>query len=100
MSDDKKLSELITKSIRRELSPQESTILENHIQGSEEARKFADLSQRIQDSMTGFSVAETAGTDEDLTVLSDEFQNPAERIDFRSDRRKGEHVQGRSDRKT
>lgn len=75
MSDDKQLSELITKSMRRELSPRESSDLEKHLEQNAEARNFADWSRRIQDSVVGLPVVETSSDHDELTVLSDEFRN-------------------------
>ena len=73
MSDDKKLSELITQSIRRELSEEQSTILEQHIEQNEEARKFADWSQRIHDSVVGMRIDDEP-VDDDSICLSSEFR--------------------------
>ena len=75
MSDDKKLSELVSKSMRRELSPEESSILESHIGHNEEARKFAQWSKQIQDSMAGLPVAESDDFDFEPVGLSDEFRS-------------------------
>lgn len=76
MSDDKKLSELISKSIRRELSPDESVVLETHIENNEEARKFAELSQRIHDSIAGLEVRQSVDESgaNDSEKLSDDFR--------------------------
>jgi len=52
MSDDLHLSQLITKSLRRELSSEESQKVEEHLRENEEAAKFAELSELIQNSVT------------------------------------------------
>ena len=51
MSDDKKISELISKSLRIRLSEQEESAVNNHLEANPEAKKFADISKCIQDSI-------------------------------------------------
>lgn len=51
MSEDTKISELISKSLHKALDPSESKLLEAHLEQNEEARKFAELSRLIQQSV-------------------------------------------------
>ena len=59
MSDDIQLSQLITQSLRRELNPDESAQISKHLQENEEAAKFAELSQLIQNSVSEIAKTET-----------------------------------------
>jgi serine/threonine protein kinase len=72
MSDDKKMSRLISKSLapnyqRDELPSEESTAVDEHLRKNDSARKFAELSKLIQDS------ASHAG---DLAESGDESVGP------------------------
>ncbi len=52
-SDDKKISELISQSMRRQLSEEESEAVRENIEQNEEASKFAELSKQINSSVAG-----------------------------------------------
>ena len=54
MSDDKAISELVSKSLRHKLDGDETINLDRHLSENEEARKFAELSQLIQNSVSGY----------------------------------------------
>ena len=56
MSDDKKLSLLITQSLRSDLSAEDSQRLSEHLEMNEEAAKFVELSKLIQESVAGLSL--------------------------------------------
>ncbi len=58
MSDDKKLSGLISQSLRRKLQDDENALLEDHLKANPEARKFAEISELIQNSVHGLDVEE------------------------------------------
>lgn len=51
MADDKQLSQLVSRSIRSEVSSDERKQIEEHMRHNEESRKFAELSKVIQDSL-------------------------------------------------
>jgi serine/threonine protein kinase len=51
MADDRQLSQLISKSLRHELSGEEREQVRQHLEQNEESRKFARLSLIIQDSI-------------------------------------------------
>lgn len=59
MPNDKKISQLISQSLRRKLNDDESALVEDHLRENDEARKFAELSALIQDSVSGASMAES-----------------------------------------
>ena len=52
MSDDQKISKLISKSLRSRLSEKEDAEVKKHLEQSETARDFAELSKMIQGSIT------------------------------------------------
>ena len=72
MSDDKEISLLITQSLRRELSAEESQRLSIHLKENEEAAKFAKLSQLIEQSVVGSLEAETSVDTSEGTGLSED----------------------------
>lgn len=58
MSDDKHMSQLISKSLRRTLDDSQSNEVKQHLEQNEEARKFKELSELIEQSVS-ISPAET-----------------------------------------
>ena len=50
---DQKVAELISKSLRHEISPDESAVIENHENNNPETQKFKDISKMIQESVSG-----------------------------------------------
>ena len=68
MSDDKKLSLLITQSLRSELNSEDSRRLSEHLEINEEAAKFVELSKLIQESVAGLAKQESC----DQAELSEE----------------------------
>ena len=71
MSDDKKVSELISQSMRQRLSAEEEKQIEDSVDQSEESRKFAALSKQINESMSGLKPADEA---ESKTPLPDDVR--------------------------
>ena len=61
MPNDRKVSELLSKSFLAELSAAEQEELEKSVSGNEEATSFAKLSRMIQDSVTELSSASMSG---------------------------------------
>ncbi|QEG21621.1 serine/threonine-protein kinase [Mariniblastus fucicola] len=59
MSNDEKLSQLISQSLRCNLNADESADVESHLRESVEARKFAELSALIQNSVMGSAVSDS-----------------------------------------
>ncbi len=72
MSDDQQISLLITQSLRRELSPEESQKVSEHLQENEQAAKFAELSKIIEQSVAGISKPDSADFSGDGPGLSEE----------------------------
>ena len=70
-SDDQEVSLLITKSLRHELNAEESLRVSNHLKENEEAAKFAELSQLIQQSVAGTLKADTTADTTQGTGLSE-----------------------------
>lgn len=61
MSNDRKASELLSKSFHGSLTGEELQQVEENVKSSDESAKFAQLSQLIQDSATGLASAAEAG---------------------------------------
>lgn len=74
MSDDKTTSQLISKSLRLHLENPDSKELETLVGGSEEARKFADLSQLIQQSVAGANTPDQECVDTKKPGLTQEVK--------------------------
>lgn len=72
MGDDKQISQLISRSLRYELSSDEKKQVEEHLNENEESRKFAELSQVIQNSVMVGAERLIAGESADTRGLSDE----------------------------
>ena len=53
MSDDREISKLISQSLRRKLSAAEQQKIGDHVEQNEEARKYAELSKSIHESVAG-----------------------------------------------
>lgn len=68
MPDDKKISQLISKSLRHELNTEESAQVDAHLNANEETRQFARISRLIQDSVTNTRVT----SNDETRGLSDE----------------------------
>ena len=68
MSDDKHLSRLISQSIRTKLANEETTQVEKHVAENPEAKKFAELSRHIQNSVAGLKVDAESNDDENLKL--------------------------------
>ena len=71
MDDDKVISQLISKSLRRKLSDEEQNSVEQHLSNNEESRKFAEISKVIQDSI----VLSAEKSMEESPRLSDDAKN-------------------------
>jgi len=56
MSDDKKISELVSQSMRRKLTKEEQQKIDDSVAENAETRKFASLSKQINDSVMGLAV--------------------------------------------
>ena len=54
MSDDREISELISQSLRRNITDAQRQKIGENLEQNEEARKYADLSKSIQESVAGF----------------------------------------------
>jgi len=65
MSDDRTISELISQSLRKNLSEEDEKVVLKNVEENEEARKFAELSKRIHES-----VARYKPSDEDVATKS------------------------------
>ena len=52
MADDKLISQLVSKSLRHDLSGDERSQVDEHLKENDEARKFAEISQIIQQSLS------------------------------------------------
>jgi serine/threonine protein kinase len=65
MTDDKKASVLISKSLRYKLSGDEKSEVEENLENSPEARKFAKLSRLIQDSVR---IATQSAVEDDAAI--------------------------------
>ncbi len=72
MSDDKKISELISKSLRLRLKKEEAAEVEKHLRDNQETRQFAEVSQMIQDSVSHAARLSIAGDPTIAPKLSDE----------------------------
>ena len=66
MSDDREISELISHSLRRNLSDAEQQKINQSVGKSEEARKFAELSKSIHKSVAGYRPDDEEGAGETL----------------------------------
>lgn len=73
MSDDKNFSELISKSLRQKLAQQEESQVEDHLSNNPEAKKFADLSQLIQNSVRGMKVDSETAAEETMGLAMPDF---------------------------
>lgn len=73
MSDDKKVSRLISKSLHGDLTTAESVALDKHMDGNEESKKFAELSRVIQDSVS--LAAETIVSGDSENQMSAELKD-------------------------
>ena len=73
MSDDKNFSEMISKSLRQTLENQEASQIADHLTKNPEAKKFADLSQLIQDSVRGLHVNSSVATEEKVDDEAPDF---------------------------
>jgi serine/threonine protein kinase len=71
MSDDRKISELISKSLRHELSKEESREVADHLGQAGEAKKFAEISRLIQDSVSGLHVENLASVTNEAGLTQD-----------------------------
>ncbi len=72
MSDDKKISELISKSLRLRLKKEEAAEVEKHLRDNQDTRQFAEVSQMIQDSVSHVARLSIAGDPTIAPKLSDE----------------------------
>lgn len=75
MTDDKKVSELISKSLRYRLSEEEKSQVQKSLEQNEEARKFAKLSQVIQESVCEAAELAEGGDTSVGPGLSDDAKN-------------------------
>ena len=71
MSDDREISELISQSLRRKLSDAEQRKVGKHVEQNEEARKYAELSKTIQESVAGYRPDDEVETG---SVMSDDMR--------------------------
>ena len=62
MSDDREISELISQSLRRKLSNAETKKIDDRLEQNEEARKYAELSKSIHESVAGYRPDDEAET--------------------------------------
>lgn len=69
-SNAKKASELFSRSLDQELSPEESVELDKHLQSEDDTRKFAEVSKLIQLSASTSAAAIVDGTDANAPSLS------------------------------
>lgn len=81
MPNDREISQLISQSLRHQLDDRDSAVVERHLRENEEARKFAELSTLIQQSVSGRfavesdSVSQEAGlTDQARQKLKDSIR--------------------------
>ena len=79
MSDDKKISQLISLSLRHELSQQESAEVEKHLSENDDSRKFAELSSLIQKSVATNLDPDQTASDKDNGGLSEESKQRLKR---------------------
>ena len=79
MSDDKKISQLISLSVRHELSQQESAEVEKHLSENDDSRKFAELSSLIQKSVATNLDPDQTTSDKDNGGLSEESKQRLKR---------------------
>lgn len=70
VSSARQASELFSKSLHQELSPEESVELDRHLQSEDDTRKFAEVSKLIQQSVSSAAASIVDGTDADVPSLS------------------------------
>ena len=75
MPDDKSISNLISQSLRQKLDKEEQLAVEQYLDSNEEAKKFAELSKLIQDSVRGLKVSEETATKAAADTELPEFSN-------------------------
>lgn len=71
MPDDQEISKLISKSMRRKLSEDEQLQVAESVEQNKEAKKFAELSKQIHQSVAGLQPTEATGS---KSKLSDEMR--------------------------
>ena len=72
MPDDRTISELISQSMRIDLSKEEEKKIKDNVEKNDESRKFADLSKQIHESVAGFVPTDET---EDKSTLPDDVRN-------------------------